>query len=109
MPWLWGAVAGALGGIAATLAMNKAQRRWTLAADGRPPMSAAGERDARDWQERDEGQNSNELAAQCLAALFLDRPLTTSELARPTSCSDWLPNGPGARSGARFLTLNGHG
>src|SRR5688572_20671505 len=77
---LTGAVAGAIGGVAGTLAMNYAQRAWTLAVDRHPPESAAGKHDARDWQERTEQQNSNELAAQALARTFLGRSLTGGEL-----------------------------
>lgn len=77
---LKGAVAGAIGGLAGTLAMNYAQRLWTLAADGAPPHSAAGKHDARDWQERDERQNSNEIAAQKVAVATVDRCLTEREL-----------------------------
>ena len=76
-----GALAGAVGGLAGTLAMNYAQRLWTLAADGEPPQSAAGPHDARDWQERSEHQNSNELAAQAVASTVLDRRLHGPELA----------------------------
>ena len=60
--------------------MNIAQRVWTLAAGDRPPESAAGPHDARDWQEREEGRNSNEMAAQ-IAATTLGRPLNDRELA----------------------------
>ena len=74
------AVAGAIGGIAGTLAMNYAQRAWTVAVDGRAPTSAADEHDARDWQERDEHQNANELAAQAVAMATVQRRLTPSEL-----------------------------
>jgi len=74
------ACSGAVGGLAGTFAMNLAQRAWTLLADARPPESAAGPHDARDWQERDEGQNSNELAAQALASLA-GRRLTDRQLA----------------------------
>jgi putative membrane protein len=73
--------AGALGGLAGTLAMNVAQRVWTHLADEAPPESAAGANDARDWQERVESQNSNELAAQAVARLTLGRELTDPELA----------------------------
>ena len=59
---------GALAGLAGTLAMNVAQRMWTAAVGDHPPESAAGPHDARDWQERDEGRNSNEMAAQWLAS-----------------------------------------
>ena len=58
-PLCTGVVAGAIGGLAGTLAMNDAQRAGTLAAGERPPQSAAGMHDARDWQERSEHQNSN--------------------------------------------------
>jgi uncharacterized membrane protein YagU involved in acid resistance len=60
--------------------MNIAQRMWTLAAGDRPPESAAGPHDARDWQEREEGRNSNEMAAQ-IAATTVGRPLSDRELA----------------------------
>ena len=63
-----GTLAGAVGGLAGTSAMNEAQRAWTNAVDGQAPESSAGKHDARDWQERTEGQNSNEIAAQFLAS-----------------------------------------
>jgi 3-oxoacyl-ACP reductase-like protein len=75
-----GILAGAIGGFAATWAMSKAQRLWTKAVDDGVPDSAADEHDARDWQERSEGQNSNELAAQALASKVLGRRLTRDEL-----------------------------
>ena len=75
-----GLMAGALGGLAGTLAMNEAQRAWTRVVDGEAPDSGAGKHDARDWQERSEHQNSNELAAQALARRMLRRPLTKDEL-----------------------------
>jgi hypothetical protein len=74
-------VAGVLGGLAGTLAMNYAQRLWTRAVDGEPPQSAGGKHDARDWQEREEGRNANELAAQAIATGILGRPLTRRGLA----------------------------
>ena len=60
--------------------MSEAQRAWTCAVEGRAPDSAAGEHDARDWQERHEGQNSNELASQTLAMTVIGRRLTRDEL-----------------------------
>src|SRR5262245_44404864 len=60
--------------------MNAAQRLWSVAAGDRPSESAAGPHDARDWQERDEGQNANELFAQTVATTFV-RPLSRRELA----------------------------
>ena len=78
---LHGAIAGAAGGLIGTLAMNYAQRLWTLAVEGRAPAaSAADEHDARDWQERSEQQNANELAAQALATATVHRRLTSHEL-----------------------------
>lgn len=64
------ACAGAVAGLAGTLAMNIAQRLWTIGVGDHPPESAAGPHDARDWQERDEGRNSNEIAAQTAASTF---------------------------------------
>lgn len=74
-------LAGAIGGLVGTWAMNEAQHLWTRAAGGRAPHSAGGRHDAREWQERSEHRNSNELAAQALARPLLGRPLTRQELA----------------------------
>ena len=60
--------------------MNYAQRLWTQAVDREPPRSAGGKHDARDWQEREEGRNANELAAQTIATTIAGRPLTHAEL-----------------------------
>ena len=73
-------VAGVLGGLVGTLAMNYAQRVWTRAVDGEVPKSAGGKHDARDWQEREEGRNANELAAQAIAKRVVGRSLTNEEL-----------------------------
>ena len=75
-----GALAGAIAGIIGTWAMSEAQRLWTLAVDGSAPSSAGGRHDARDWQERSEHHNSNELAAQTAARYVIGRPLTRGEL-----------------------------
>jgi hypothetical protein len=75
-----GLVAGAIGGLIGTWGMTEAQRAWTLAAGDKVPASAGGKHDARDWQERDEHQNANELAAQAVARYLLDRRLTYDEL-----------------------------
>jgi hypothetical protein len=75
-----GILAGAIGGLVGTWAMSEAQRLWTRAVDDHVPESAADEHDARDWQERSEGQNSNELAAQGLARHILGRRLRLDEL-----------------------------
>jgi hypothetical protein len=60
--------------------MSEAQRLWTHVVDGEAPESAGGRHDARDWQERSEHQNSNELAAQAIARPVLGRGLTRDEL-----------------------------
>jgi Protein of unknown function (DUF1440) len=73
--------AGALAGLVGTWAMSEVQRLWTRVVDGDdPPESAGGKHDARDWQERSEHRNSNELAAQAVAAYLLGRRLTQKEL-----------------------------
>ena len=73
-------LAGAIGGVAGTWAMSEAQRAWTHAVGGEAPESAAGKHDARDWQERSEGQNSNEIAAQFVATHVIGRRLDRDEL-----------------------------
>ena len=75
-----GALAGALAGLAGTWAMNQVQRLWTKAADGHPPDSAGGKHDAREWQERSENRNANEMVAQRAAAAVAGRELTRDEL-----------------------------
>ena len=60
--------------------MSEVQRLWTHVVDGDPPASGGGRHDARDWQERSEGQNSNELAAQAIAGYLFGRRLTQEEL-----------------------------
>ena len=75
-----GMIAGAIGGLVGTWAMSEAQRLWTRVVDGDAPQSAGGRHDARDWQERSEHQNSNELAAQALAPYLVGRRLTQQEL-----------------------------
>jgi uncharacterized membrane protein YagU involved in acid resistance len=60
--------------------MNEVQRLWTRAVEDDAPESAAGRHDARDWQERSEQRNSNELAAQAIAGYMLGRCLTRQEL-----------------------------
>ena len=73
-------IAGSIAGLVGTWAMSEVQRLWTHVADGGAPESAGGRHDARDWQERSEHQNSNELAAQALARHVLGRCLTRHEL-----------------------------
>jgi putative membrane protein len=74
-------LAGAIGGLAGTWTMNHAQRWWTRAMGEQPPESASGKHDAREWQERSERQNSNELAAEAFFSPLVGRHLTRDELA----------------------------
>ena len=62
-----GMVAGAIGGVVATWAMSEFQGVWSRVVDGFRSPSAAGHHDARDWQERHEGRNANEVAAQVVS------------------------------------------
>ena len=75
-----GIIAGGVAGLVGTWAMNEVQRLWTRVVEGDAPESAGGRHDARDWQERSEHQNSNELAAQAIARYLLGRRLTQEEL-----------------------------
>jgi hypothetical protein len=75
-----GMLAGFVGGLAGTYAMSEFQGMWSRAVDGREPRSAAGRHDARDWQERNEGRNANELAAQTVAVHTVGRELSGEEL-----------------------------
>jgi hypothetical protein len=72
--------AGVASGVLGTWMMNHAQRAWTVAADGAPPVSAGGKHDAREWQERDERRNANESAAQIAARVVTGRPLGPAAL-----------------------------
>ncbi len=77
-----GVVAGLIGGLAGTLAMSEFQALWSRVTGQHDPdtASAGGRHDARDWQERLEGRNANELAAHAIAERTIDRPLTRQEL-----------------------------
>jgi hypothetical protein len=75
-----GAVAGIIGGLVGTYAMSEFQGWWSRAIRGEQPQSSAGEHDARDWQEIEEGENANELAAQTMAGATIGRPLDREEL-----------------------------
>jgi putative membrane protein len=74
-------LAGTVAGLAASWAMSEFQAWWSRKADGVEPRSAGGRHDARDWQERYEGQNANELVAEWVAEQTIDRPLARKELA----------------------------
>jgi uncharacterized membrane protein YagU involved in acid resistance len=75
-----GAVAGLIGGLVGTFAMSEFQALWSKMAERYQSPSAGGSHDAREWQERNEGENANELAAQAVAEHTIDRPLTRDEL-----------------------------
>jgi putative membrane protein len=105
-----GAIAGILGGLAGTWAMSEAQRLWTLALDTHPPESAGGRHDARDWQERGEHQNSNELAAQAVARRLIGRRLTRKELSIAAPLVHYtFGSAVGALYGAWAERLHGRG
>jgi len=76
-----GILAGVIGGLVGTWAMSEFQGMWSRVIDGEEPQSAAGRHDARDWQERHEEQNANEITAQVIARETINRPLTREELA----------------------------
>jgi hypothetical protein len=82
-------VIGAAAGLAGTYAMSHAQRLWTHAREGHPPDSAAGKHDAREWQERSEGRNANELVAQSVGENVLGRPLNRDELGAGAAISHY--------------------
>jgi putative membrane protein len=94
-----GVLAGLIGGLAGTWAMSHAQRLWTHAFDGDAPDSAAGRHDARDWQERNENKNANELVAQTIGGWMLGRPLTRDELGVAAAVSHYTF---GAAAGALY-------
>jgi putative membrane protein len=70
-----------IGGIVGTWAKDHVQAWWSKAVDGFESPSAGGRHDSREWQERYEGENANELAAQAVADRTIDRALTRDELA----------------------------
>jgi hypothetical protein len=59
--------------------MSEFQGWWSRVVDGHEPQSAAGRHDARDWQEKQEGRNANEILGAQAAAFVLDRPPTRRE------------------------------
>lgn len=75
-----GVVAGTIGGLVASWAMSHFQAEWSRRMHGVQLQSSGGRHDAREWQERTEGQNATEVAAQKIAEATLDRPLTRKEL-----------------------------
>jgi hypothetical protein len=76
-----GVAAGIVGGLVASWTMNQFQSAWSKAADNYRSRSAGGKEDAREWQERGEGANATEIAAQTIAQKIMDRPLRRDELA----------------------------
>lgn len=76
-----GAVAGLIGGLVGTWCMSEFQRGWTRVVDGPPPRSPGGRHDARDWEEKNEGNNANQQASQAVAKATIGRSLDNRELA----------------------------
>ena len=72
-----GAIAGLVGGLVGTWAMSEVQALWSRRVDAAhdpDTASAGGRHDAREWQERVEGENANELAANAnLDCRFVSR------------------------------------
>jgi hypothetical protein len=94
--------------------MSEVQRLWTRVVEGDAPDSAGGRHDARDWQERTEHQNSNELAAQAVARYLLGRRLTRQELRFAAPLSHYLfgaalGTGYGAYAECRHVDGSGAG
>jgi putative membrane protein len=77
---LKGAVAGFVGGLVGTWAMSEYQALWSRVVNGFEPQSAGGRHDARDWQEKNEGSNANEQAAQAVARRAAGHALSEKEL-----------------------------
>jgi putative membrane protein len=77
---LKGAISGFVGGLVGTWLMSEYQGLWSRYVDGVEPRSAGGRHDARDWEEKNEGDNANEQASQALARRTLGRELTRREL-----------------------------
>jgi hypothetical protein len=75
-----GALAGLVGGLIGTWFMSEYQALWSRVVNGGEPQSAGGKHDARDWQEKNEDQNANELAAQAVARNTVGRELSEDEL-----------------------------
>ena len=76
-----GVAAGIAGGLVASWTMNQFQAAWSKVVAGYSSPSAGGKEDARDWQERSEGINATEIAAQRAATHTIERRLTRDELA----------------------------
>ena len=76
-----GVAVGIAGGVLASWTMNQFQAAWSMAAENYRSPSSGGKEDARDWQERSEGTNATEIAAQTAARATIDRRLTRDELA----------------------------
>jgi putative membrane protein len=76
-----GVAAGMIGGLVASWTMNQFQAAWSRAAANYRSHSAGGRQDAREWQERGEGANATEIAAQKIATQVMNRQLTREELA----------------------------
>jgi hypothetical protein len=77
---LKGAIAGLVGGLVGTWFMSEYQGMWSRWVDGREPQSSGGRHDARDWEEKNEGDNANEQAAQAVARRTMGRELDEREL-----------------------------
>lgn len=78
---LKGAIAGLIGGLVGTWFMSEYQGLWSRYVDGAEPQSSGGRHDARDWEEKNEGHNANEQAAQAVARGTVGHELSRDQLA----------------------------
>jgi len=75
-----GAMAGLIAGLVGTYFMSEYQGLWSKWVNGAEPNTPGGRHDARDWEEKNEGDNANQQAAQAVARHTVGRELTDDEL-----------------------------
>jgi hypothetical protein len=82
--------------------MNQFQRWWSRAVDRVEPDSAAGKHDGRDWQEKHEGRNANEIVGAAIARAVLARSPSRREQSIASAAVHF---GFGAAMGAAYGAL----
>lgn len=75
-----GAMAGLIAGLIGTYFMSEYQGLWSKWVNGGEPNTPGGRHDARDWEEKNEGDNANQQAAQAVVHRTAGRELTDREL-----------------------------
>jgi len=73
-------MAGLIAGLVGTYFMSEYQGLWSKWMNGGEPNTPGGRHDARDWEEKNEGDNANQQAAQAVARRTVGRELTDDEL-----------------------------